>query len=265
MEGPTGAPENRRRPCAECRVDNEEAARFCKACGASLAPPVKCPKCEADVERDANFCAKCGTKLVGARPPKANGAQAAAPKEVLAREKAELPEAKKPSSNLMGNFAVFVAFVVGLIAVIVYMNKDNPKEVSPFQGGPPPARVDPPPPSDIPSGAPISGEIAVAAGLGEAGSGTLFVVLRPAGTPNQGPPMAVKRIDAPSFPQTFEVSQADVMMKGVPFLGPFDIYVRLDRDGNAMTKDAGDLVNTAPAAQIAAGATGVKIELDKRL
>lgn len=270
------------RECPECSAANLEGAQFCKACGGSIAPPPKCPKCEADVEADANFCPHCGTKLVGPRPAPKNGASKApaapapdpTPKQdPLAVEKAKLPPPKKPSSNMMGNVALFAAIVIGAIAVIVAMNKDKPKEVSPFVGGPPAANVAPPPPpaggteqEAAPSGGgPISGSIALDPAAGEAGDGTIFIVLRNAGMPNRGPPIAVKKIDDPSFPVEFQVSAADVMMKGMPFMGPFDIYVRLDRDGNAMTKDAGDLVNEGPAAGIKAGTSGVEIKLNKRL
>lgn len=283
METSQGATETTRRECPECSTSNLSGAQFCKACGGSIAPPPKCPKCEADVEVDANFCPRCGTKLVGARPAPTNGAsKAPAPttegatpkKDVLAAEKAKLPPPKKPSSNMMGNVALFAAIVIGAIAVIVAMNKDKPKEMSPFAGGPPPANVAPPPPpasggggaEAAPSGGdPISGRVVLDPSVGEAGSGTVFIVLRNAGMPNRGPPIAVKKIDHPTFPVEFQVSSADVMMKGIPFTGPFDIYVRLDRDGNAMTKDAGDLVNDGPTSGIKPGASDVEIKLNKRL
>ena len=56
----------------------------------------------------------------------------------------------------------------------------------------------PPPPASgeaaLPTGDPIKGEIALDPSLGAEGGGTLFIVLRNAGMPNQGPPLAVKKI-----------------------------------------------------------------------
>ena len=68
-----------------------------------------------------------------------------------------------------------------------------------------------------------------------------------------GPPVAVRKFASPTFPQSFSVTSANTMLKGMPFAGPFDIQVRLDQDGNAMTKSAGDLVATSPAKGIKPG------------
>jgi cytochrome c-type biogenesis protein CcmH len=282
MEASSGTTQTGGASCGECTTLNLTGANFCKACGAAMAPPPKCPKCEADIDRDAKFCGQCGTKLVGVRPaqPKNGAHKTEAPKEkkakkdVLAAEKANLPPPKKPSSNISTNVVLFAALILGMGTVIYAVGKGQQKEASPFSGGPPPAMTATPPASPppggaaeeaVPAGDPIRGEISLDASLGSEGSGTIFIILRNAGMPNQGPPLAVKKIENPKFPVAFEVSQADIMMPGIPFAGPFDIYVRLDRDGNAMTKDAGDLMSSAPAAGIKAGATGVAIKLDKKL
>ena len=51
----------------------------------------------------------------------------------------------------------------------------------------------------------------------------------------------------------------------MPFTGPFDIHVRLDQDGNAMTKTAGDLTVSKPVTGVKPGDTSVEVILDKRL
>ncbi len=265
------------RSCTECSTPNLPMAQFCKACGASIAPPPKCPKCEVDVDPDSKFCPSCGTKLVGARadapkngatPSVAKSHDKKAKRDLLDSEKAKLP-AKKPTSNMSANAALFIA-VIAVMGVAMYVvNKGKPKEMSPFAGGPPPAMGQPPPPSAdpaMPSGDPIKGEIVVDPSLqGSASGGTLFIVVRNQGMPNQGPPLAVRKIDNPKFPASFQIAASDVMMPGIPFVGPFDLYVRLDQDGNAMTKAPGDLMNGSPASGIKAGSTDVKITLDKKL
>src|SRR4051812_26345146 len=64
---------------------------------------------------------------------------------------------------------------------------------------------------------------------------TVFVIARKAAG---GPPLAVKKLAAASFPMPFELTEKDVMMGG-PFEGDVDITVRIDKDGDAMTKNPG--------------------------
>lgn len=46
--------------CKECGSDNEDAAKFCSSCGASLR--VVCGECGEDVS-GAKFCSSCGTEV----------------------------------------------------------------------------------------------------------------------------------------------------------------------------------------------------------
>ena len=47
--------------CPKCGVAGDPQAKFCGACGASMAPPtVKCMKCGAEISPDAKFCSACG-------------------------------------------------------------------------------------------------------------------------------------------------------------------------------------------------------------
>lgn len=53
--------------CSNCQADNPVGAKFCSACGTSLAPPtVKCPNCQAENPVGAKFCSACGTSLAPA-------------------------------------------------------------------------------------------------------------------------------------------------------------------------------------------------------
>jgi class 3 adenylate cyclase len=57
--------------CPSCQQENREGARFCAACGSSLASP--CPACGSEPPLGAAFCDHCGTPLTGtttaATPP----------------------------------------------------------------------------------------------------------------------------------------------------------------------------------------------------
>lgn len=123
----------------------------------------------------------------------------------------------------------------------------------------PPANVDrmaqpPSNPASAPANAPsiqlepdpgIKGKLVLAEGaeVGEVSPDTVIYLMarRPAEGGGKGALVAVKRLDPGPFPLEYELTSADVMMKGTPFVGPFAISARLDRDGDAMTRGADDL------------------------
>ncbi len=275
--------------CAHCETPNEESARFCKSCGAALRPPAHCPHCNTVPAADDEVCRTCGTQLVGARPGSSDLAargrrSAAAPasskdQERLDREAASLKAPARPNNNIIGNALLFVAFLMVFVVFMQVWTKDAPKEFNPFEGGPPPSAQGGPPPSDG-SGASvgsnpdpaaaatdptavISGRVELRSGL-PSGFGTLFVIVRSPGA-TRGAPIAVKKISNPAFPQAFSISSANTMFKGVPFTGPYDVHVRLDQDGDPITKSAGDLVASQPSANIKPGGPEIVLTLDTRL
>ena len=71
------------------------------------------------------------------------------------------------------------------------------------------------------------------------GSAVLYIVARPAGG-GGGPPLAVKRIAAPTFPVSFSLGPGDVMMPGTAFEGPLNLTARLDGDGDPLTRKPGE-------------------------
>jgi cytochrome c-type biogenesis protein CcmH len=219
-------------------------------------------------------------------PPVQAAADAPPPAIEKAREEvsalaANLPKAAPPpsrGSNIVGNVLLFVAACIAFIAIMYVVNKDAPKEHNPMQGGPPPMKQAAPAQEQqqpaqqqqqASGGAStlIQGTVKIDPALKDSAppTGSIFVILRMAGMPDRGPPVAVKKLDDPRFPVAFAIGPSDVMMQGMPFDGPFDIYVRFDADGNAMTKAPGDLSLSAPASQIKPGQTGVEVTLDKRL
>ena len=72
----------------------------------------------------------------------------------------------------------------------------------------------------------------------------------------------MKRLEASALPGTFSLGPADQMMAGMPFPDRIDLSARWDLDGNAMTKEAGDLI--AEVANVAAGTSGLALELGSK-
>ena len=68
--------------------------------------------------------------------------------------------------------------------------------------------------------------------------GTLFLIARPTKLA-KGPPLAVRKIENPTFPLEFGMNESHMMMGGV---WPDQVWLsaRLDEDGNPMTKGAND-------------------------
>ncbi|HIL01137.1 MAG TPA: hypothetical protein EYG06_03550 [Myxococcales bacterium] len=89
--------------------------------------------------------------------------------------------------------------------------------------------------------------------------GTLFIIARPEGVVG-GPPLAVLRVSSPEFPLAFEIGPDQVMIPGMRFEGPIALTARLDGDGDAMTRDAGD-PETPNSVAVVPGSLGVELLL----
>ncbi len=74
----------------------------------------------------------------------------------------------------------------------------------------------------------------------QSGQGVLFIIARSAGTQG-GPPLAVRRFERPAFPFKYSLGQDNTMIPGTQFKGKMVITARLDKDGNPVTRGAGDL------------------------
>jgi hypothetical protein len=150
------------------------------------------------------------------------------------------------------------------------LSKIFPAGAEEAPAGPDPSLELPPPPGGrgapalaAESGEPIRGTLRLAPELeGAQPSGSvLFLIAR---TAEAGPPLAVKRIEAPRFPLDFEIGPADRMLASVPFAGAVRLSARLDADGNATSRTPGDLMGVAGQA-VPPGASGVEIVLDEKL
>jgi cytochrome c-type biogenesis protein CcmH len=109
----------------------------------------------------------------------------------------------------------------------------------------------------------IAGHVAIAPALTEKirPADVLFIIVRrPQGPPR---PVAVKRIDGPHFPVTFEITNQDVMAEGAELRGMVDVVARLDKDGQAGPPQAGDLEGRYERNPTLVGARDVEIVIDK--
>lgn len=131
------------------------------------------------------------------------------------------------------------------------------------QAGAPAVQSATPPARSQPAGQQISGNIRVDPKLQSKVNkqATLFIIARPADAPG-GPPLAVKKIDTPTFPLSYSLGRENVMIQGTPFSGKLLISVRLDRDGNPMTREPGDLFGESKI-PVEVGAKDVDIVLDQ--
>lgn len=109
------------------------------------------------------------------------------------------------------------------------------------------------------AGGAITGQIRLAEGAQAPAGGVIFVMAkRPGGA--GGPPLAVLRLPATTFPVAFELGQGQMMMPGTSLDGPVEVSARLDSDGDASSRSPTDLVGAA-AGTPAMGASGVEIVL----
>jgi hypothetical protein len=113
------------------------------------------------------------------------------------------------------------------------------------------------------TGPPLTGQILLAPELAERvpKGAVLFLIAR---TSDSGQPVAAKLITAPEFPLAFELGPEDRMAHEMPYEGPLQLTARLDADGDAATRTAGDLRGVAEGNH-SPGATGVTILIDEVL
>jgi hypothetical protein len=140
-----------------------------------------------------------------------------------------------------------------------------------------PAGAPAPPPSPPPAEAPavleapvdpkaaISGVIELPAARRAdvaAGDVVFLVARRIADNPQaRGTLVAVKRLSAASFPIPFTLSARDMMIPTGAFDGDVSLAVRVDKDGDPMTRRKGDVFGSLP--KVTVGARGVKLSLDQ--
>lgn len=86
----------------------------------------------------------------------------------------------------------------------------------------------------------------------------MFLIARKSEGP--GGLLAVQRLQADVFPMPFTLSNRDAMVPGTPFEGQIFISVRVDKDGDPITRRKGDVFGQANG--IAVGTQDVQVSLD---
>jgi len=89
----------------------------------------------------------------------------------------------------------------------------------------------------------------------------LYLIAR---TVQGGPPLAVVRVAAPRFPMPFSIGPDNRMNQSMPFAGDLLITARVDGDGNAMTRNPGDLQGASETPS-APGDRGIRLLIDEVL
>ena len=109
----------------------------------------------------------------------------------------------------------------------------------------------------------IAGRVTIAPDLaGRVGDAdVLFVIVRRPQGPRR--PLAVKRIDRPQFPVTFEITNRDVMIQGSALKGMVEVLARLDKDGSAGPPQTGDLEGQFERNPTLVGGRDIEIRIDR--
>ena len=106
------------------------------------------------------------------------------------------------------------------------------------------------------SGPSVSGTITISDELGVrvATSDVLYVMAK-----KDGATVAVQRVESPSFPLPFAVSEGHAMVAGTTIEGPVDIVARLSKTGDAIPSP-GDLEGTTTS--VGVPAEGIAVTID---
>jgi hypothetical protein len=106
------------------------------------------------------------------------------------------------------------------------------------------------------SGESVSGTIELSEELGgrTAPSDVLYVMAK-----KDGATLAVQRVESPSFPHPFQVSEGHAMVAGTQIEGPVDIVARLSKTGDAIPSP-GDLEGTTTGVDVPA--RGITVTID---
>ncbi len=94
------------------------------------------------------------------------------------------------------------------------------------------------------------------------GGGILFIIARRAAIQG-GPPLAVMRIASPVFPLSYSLGKENMMIPGSRFEGKVNIVVRLDKDGDPLTREPGGLTGNYHKNPVEIGSQNVDILLNE--
>ncbi len=170
----------------------------------------------------------------------------------------------------VGARALVIPLVASLMgASTVACNKKNdgprPASIAANPGAPVAAPAAAPPGAAAGGGGTITGKITLASSRkGDVTpNDAVYLVARriPDNPTARGSLVAVKRYTASSFPIDFTLGAGDMMFKNGAFEGDLTLAVRVDKDGDPMTRRKGDVFGTIDKVKV--GATGVEVKLDQ--
>lgn len=78
-----------------------------------------------------------------------------------------------------------------------------------------------------------------------------------------GSPVAVKKFTGKSYPYQFVLTNQDLMSSPEKITGPLNLTVRVDKDGNAMTKMAGDLLGICKTNPVSLQSENIVLTVDE--
>jgi cytochrome c-type biogenesis protein CcmH len=116
----------------------------------------------------------------------------------------------------------------------------------------------------VPAGQTISGTIELAPRVASltASSDVVFVIARD--PESEGPPLAVERLTGNAYPMRFLLDAASAMRPGLPSTGLVQLIVKVDKDGDAGTAGADDLIGFTEGL-VAPGDSDVRIPIEGTL
>ena len=119
--------------CRQCGTDNKAGVKFCRSCGAAMAPPAPapppppvsaaphCPQCGATVAAGKKFCPACGQPLTAPAPPPPMAAPPPAPPPPAPAAPAPPPPppaSPQPAPPPPKSSAMLIALVASLVLLL---------------------------------------------------------------------------------------------------------------------------------------------------
>ncbi|MBI2118047.1 MAG: hypothetical protein HYT97_00295 [Elusimicrobia bacterium] len=93
-------------------------------------------------------------------------------------------------------------------------------------------------------------------------SDVIFLIARPL---QGGPPIAVQKLTGKSYPYHFHLTPQNLMMPNATLDEPVNLIVRIDKDGDAMTKNHGDLAGEYEKNPVSLNSSDLLITVNQKI
>ncbi|OGR79620.1 MAG: hypothetical protein A3I11_04450 [Elusimicrobia bacterium RIFCSPLOWO2_02_FULL_39_32] len=93
-------------------------------------------------------------------------------------------------------------------------------------------------------------------------SDVIFLIARPF---HGGPPIAVQKLTGKSYPYHFHLTPQNLMMPNAALDEPVNLIVRIDKDGDAMTKNPGDLAGEYEKNPVSLNSSDLLITVNQKI